>query len=80
MPPENVDIPAEGVDGSVGLWHGDHRLGLGVLKGRVSLHPEADGHGEVLGLGFVGFDGRGVVMERLPLTETDSIQSEKRKK
>ena len=71
MSPQNVDIPSKGVDCSVWLRHGDHSLGLGVLEGGVALHAEADGHSEVLGLSFVGFNGSCIVVKRFPFPEED---------
>ena len=35
--PEDVDVPAEGVDGPIRLRHRHHRLGVRVLEGRLPL-------------------------------------------
>ena len=38
--PDDVHISPEGVDCPVGLGHGHHSLGLGVLEGGLSLAAE----------------------------------------
>ena len=35
--PDDVHVSPEGVDGPVGLGHGHHGLGLGVLEGGLPL-------------------------------------------
>ena len=68
MSPDDVHVSPEGVDGPVGLGHGHHGLGLGVLKGGVPLAAKGHGHGEVLCPGLVRLHGSCVMMEWLPLT------------
>ena len=66
--PDDVHISPEGVDCPVGLGHGHHSLGLGVLEGGLSLAAKGHAHCEVLRSRLVRLHGGRVVVKWLPLT------------
>ena len=67
VPPDDVHVPTEGVDGPVRLRHGYDSLGLGMFEGGVSFTAETDAHSEVLSPCLVRLHCCSVVVERLPL-------------
>ena len=64
--PEDIHIAGKGVGCSGGEGEGNHFLGVIFFEGDIAGEAETDADGEILGAGFIGFNGGGIVMKWLP--------------